>query len=298
MLATVHGPTAAVQARHWAADSNINHDLSHSLAEGKIRVVAAKEHVYREGDPATNVYYVEVGYVCIYRVFSDGRRQVVNFAYPGDFIGLGAIREHSASAQAGTKTRLRSFAVASLRESARHDTNLGLWLYAAVSEELAAAHDLLMTVSHRSASERLAAFLLALSRRNGRRGEHERAIVLPMTRTDIADFLGLTIETVSRTFTKFRHEGLIDLEQCILVTICDLDALAMAAGNGASPDQQLKLASYQCPAHVSSPTDRAAVARRNKRPLSRMGKTCSRTKSSTVPSRSQKSCLAEPSSSI
>ena len=243
MLATVHGPIEMAQQRRSAANPARIHDLSHSLPEGKIRVVAAKEHVFREGDPATNVYCVDAGHVCIYRVLSDGRRQIVNFAYPGDFIGLGAIREHSASAQAGAKTRLRSFAVASLRESARHDTNLGLSLYAAVSEELVAAHDLLMTVSHRSAGERLAAFLLALSRRNGRRGEHEREIVLPMTRTDIADFLGLTIETVSRTFTKFRHEGLIDLEQCILVTICDLDALAMAAGNGASPDQQLKLAS-------------------------------------------------------
>ena len=243
MLATTHGTIESAQLRRFSCIPARTDDLTHSLPEGKVRVVSAKEHVYREGDPATHVYRVEAGHVCIYRGLPDGRRQIVNFAYPGDFIGLGAIREHAASAQAGAKTRLRSFPVAGLQDSARRDTTLGLRLYAAVSEELAAAHDLLMTVSHRSAGERLAAFLLALSRRNGRRGENVCEIVLPMTRTDIADFLGLTIETVSRTFTKFRIEGLIDLEQCILVTIRDIDALEMAAGNGASSEQHLKMAS-------------------------------------------------------
>jgi CRP-like cAMP-binding protein len=248
MPATTHSPTETDQLRHLAAfppraaPPRVD-DLTRSLPEGKLRIVAAKEHLYREGDPATHVYRVEAGHVCIYRGLPDGRRQIVNFAYPGDFIGLGAIREHSASAQAGAKTRLKSFPIAGLQETARHDATLGLRLYAAVSEELAAAHDLLMTVSHRSAGERLAAFLLALSRRAGRCGENEHEIVLPMTRTDIADFLGLTIETVSRTFTKFRVDGLIDLEQCILVTICDLAALETAAGNTTSSEQQLKLAS-------------------------------------------------------
>jgi CRP-like cAMP-binding protein len=243
MLDTAYCPTETAQVRQLVTRSGPHDGLFRSLPEGKVRVVAAKEHVYREGDPVAYVYRVEAGHVCIYRGLPDGRRQIINFAYPGDFIGLGAIREHSASAQAGTKTRLQSFPVADLQESARHDTTLGLKLYEAVSEELAAAHDLLMTVSHRSAGERLAAFLLALSRRNGRRGSNELEIVLPMTRTDIADFLGLTIETVSRMFTKFRLEGLIDLEQCILVTIRDLDALEVAAGDGVPSEKQLKLAS-------------------------------------------------------
>jgi CRP-like cAMP-binding protein len=238
MLATTHCPTQAARVQPFALADR----LSLGLPAGKTRIVSAKEHVYREGDPATHVYRVEAGHICIYRGLADGRRQVVNFAYPGDYVGLGAMHEHLASARAGAQTRVKSFPVAALQESARRDTTFGLRLYAAISEELAAAHDLLMSVSHRSASERLAAFLLALSRRNGRRGENECEIVLPMTRTDIADFLGLTIETVSRTFTKFRLEGLIDLEQCILVTICDLGALAMAAGNGESPNMQLKLA--------------------------------------------------------
>lgn len=220
--------------------------LDRMCPAGKQRLVAAKEHIFCEGDRAAQVYRVEAGHVCIYRMLPDGRRQVIDFAYPGDFIGLGALKEHGASAQAVTRTRLRSFSAAALHEMARHDAALALRLYEAMAEELSAARDLLITVSQRTASERVAAFLLALSRRNKRRGEKEHEIVLPMTRTDIADFLGLTIETVSRTFTKLRSEGLIDLEQCILVTVRDMQALERAAGGPPSQrtdESELQLAS-------------------------------------------------------
>ena len=202
------------------------------MAPCALRTLEAKEHLFREGDAAAHVYRVEVGNVCIYRMLPDGRRQVVDFAYPGDFIGLGALGEHAACAQATIRTTVRCLPVTALREIVRRDARIGLKLYEAVSHELLAARELLFTVSQRTASERLAGFLLALSRRNGRRGADASEIVLPMTRADIADFLGLTIETVSRTFTKFKHSGLIDLEQCILVTIVDPDALAAAAGSG------------------------------------------------------------------
>ncbi len=206
--------------------------LSDRVATGTPRTYAAKDHIFREGDPASHVYLVEAGHICIYRMMADGRRQVIDFAYAGDFIGLGALEEHAANAQATTKTRVRCIPVSALHDIARHDARFGLKLYEAVSRELQAARELLFTVSQRTATERLAAFLMALSRRNERRGEDPTEIVLPMTRTDIADFLGLTIETVSRTFTKFRSEHLIDLEQNILVTIREAGALEqMAEGN-------------------------------------------------------------------
>ena len=204
--------------------------LSEYLAPCAIRAFEAKEHIYREGDPATHVYRVEAGHVCIYRMLTDGRRQVVDFAYPGDFIGLGAMGEHAAGAQATTRTSVRCLPISVLRDIVRSDARVGLKLYEAVSQELLAARELLFTVSQRTATERLAGFLLALSRRNARRDGNVAEIVLPMTRADIADLLGLTIETVSRTFTKFRNDGLIDLEQCILVTITDPEGLAAAAG--------------------------------------------------------------------
>jgi CRP/FNR family transcriptional regulator len=162
----------------------------------------------------------------------DGRRQVVDFAYPGDVIGLGALGEHGQSAQAMERTIIRAMPLSTLREHAQSDSRLGLKLYEALSRELMAARELLFTVSQRTAAERVAAFLVALSRRNLERGEAATEIVLPMTRMDIADFLGLTIETVSRTLTKLRMEGIIDLEQCILVIIRKPEALAQLAQGG------------------------------------------------------------------
>jgi CRP/FNR family transcriptional regulator len=186
-----------------------------------VKTLPAKEHLFCEGDPATHVYRVEAGHIVLYRTMSDGRRQVVDFAYPGDIVGLGSLDEHGCHAQASTKTVVRCLPVQQI------------WELAAISRELTASRELLFTVSQRTATERLAAFLIGLSNRNERRGQNPCEIVLPMTRSDIADFLGLTIETVSRTFTRFRAEGLIDLEQCILVTLRDRSLLrAIAAGEG------------------------------------------------------------------
>ena len=174
---------------------------------------------------------MEAGHVCIYRLLADGRRQVLDFAFPGDFIGLGVVGQHTTNAQATERMRLRSLPLSDLRNIVRDDPRLGLALYEAMSKELTSARDLLLSVSHRSAQERVAGFLLALSHRNARRGEDADTIVLPMTRADIGDYLGLTIETVSRIFGRFRECGLIDVEQCIIVTIKDRIALIeMAEG--------------------------------------------------------------------
>jgi CRP/FNR family transcriptional regulator len=198
-----------------------------------VKTLPAKEHLFCEGDPATHVYRVEAGHIVLYRTMSDGRRQVVDFAYPGDIVGLGSLDEHGCHAQASTKTVVRCLPVQQIWELAANNPRIGLKLYEAISRELTASRELLFTVSQRTATERLAAFLIGLSNRNERRGQNPCEIVLPMTRSDIADFLGLTIETVSRTFTRFRAEGLIDLEQCILVTLRDRSLLrAIAAGEG------------------------------------------------------------------
>ena len=204
-----------------------------SVMDSAIRIVSGKEHIFFEGDAVTHIFKVEAGHVCIYRLLSDGRRQVVDFAFAGDFIGLGAIGQHAMNAQATERTRLRCLPVSELRHTVRGNPKLGLELYEAIARELDATRELLMSVSHRTAQERVAGFLLALSQRHARRGEDPTNLVLPMTRMDIADFLGLTIETVSRTFSKLRAKGVIELEQCILVTICDLNGLTQIA-EGAS----------------------------------------------------------------
>lgn len=196
------------------------------VGRAKTQIVERKEHVFHEGDDATHIFKVECGHVCIYRTLDDGRRQVIDFAFPGDFIGLGAAEQHTMSAQATERTRLTFLPTSELRSIVRENPALGLELYQAISSQLSATREMLVAVGQRSAEERLAGFLLTLSRRNASRGQDASTIVLPMTRSDIADYLGMTIETVSRMMTKMRKQGLIDIEQCILVTINDAEALA------------------------------------------------------------------------
>jgi CRP-like cAMP-binding protein len=95
--------------------------------------------------------------------------------------------------------------------------------------ELAAARDLMLTTGQRSATERVVSFLLAFSRRNERNGQDPSDFELPMTRADIGDFLGLTIETVSRTFTKLKTLGLIELPHSNRVKLLDIDELESLA---------------------------------------------------------------------
>lgn len=199
--------------------------VSRGMMDAQTRIVERKGHLFCEGDDATHVYQVEAGHVCIYRQLADGRRQIIDFAFPGDFIGLGVIGQHANNAQATERTRLRCLPASELRAIVRDNPKLGLELYEAMASELSEAHELLVSVCQRSAQERVAGFLLTLSRRNARRGEDASCIVLPMTRSDIADYLGLTIETVSRTLSKMRKSGLIEIEQCIIITINDAEAL-------------------------------------------------------------------------
>jgi CRP-like cAMP-binding protein len=200
-----------------------------SLAQASLRRVEEKEFLFAEGDAISHVYRIETGAIALYRVLADGRRQVMGFAYPGDIIGLGVEDEHAMNAQAVKPTRVRCLPVAALRQSAAKDPMLGFKLYEALARELAATRDLMLTTGQRSAMERVAGFLLAFSRRNQRNGQNPTIFELPMTRTDIGDFLGLTIETVSRTFTKLKVLQLIELphsNQVHLLAIDELESLA------------------------------------------------------------------------
>ena len=206
--------------------------FAQSLDQASLRRVEAKGFLFTEGDPISHVYRIETGAIALVRVLADGRRQVMGFAYPGDLIGLGVEDEHAMNAQALKPTRVRCLPVSSVRQSAADDPTLGFKLYEALARELAATRDLMLTTGHRTAAERLAGFLVAFSRRNERNGKDATLLQLPMTRSDIGDFLGLTIETVSRTFTKFKAMALIELPQGNEVKIIDRVGLEkLAAGD-------------------------------------------------------------------
>lgn len=231
MLTTSFFPETTIALAHpGAARSQPVNALTPIWADGPAQLLDAKEHVFCEGDPAGYVYRIEAGHVCIYKMLQDGRRQVIDFAYPGDLIGLSAVGKHQMNAQAISRTRLRPIPVKALHQAVHEDSRIGLKLLEVLSHDLQASQEMAVTLGQRSADERLGAFLQAMSRRNRRNGEDPSEFVLPMSRTDIADFLGLTIETISRLFTKFRVAGVIEISQCVLVKILDHAKLAGFTG--------------------------------------------------------------------
>lgn len=193
------------------ARSRESRALEERLSHASERKLEAKEHVFCEGDPRTHVYRIEDGVIAIYKTLFDGRRRIIDFAYPGDYIGLGMIGEHIMSAQATCASKVRCLSASALETLAEQDASLALKLYKSVCQDLVAARSLLVTVGQRSAVERVAAFLLALHRRTG--DDSKDMVKLAMRRSDIADLLGLTIETVSRTLTKLREMDVIEVEQ-------------------------------------------------------------------------------------
>lgn len=188
---------------------------------GTLRRLEAREHVFCEGDPRTHVFQVEEGTIVIYKVLPDGRRQVIGFAYPGDLLGLGSSSDHVFNAQATSAAKVRCLGAQALEEDAAHDAGLALKLYRAISLELSAARNLLISIGQQSALERVASFLVALATKRGEPDGKGTVIHLPMRRCDIADFLGLTIETVSRTLTKLRVMRVIEIVNGTEVHLCD-----------------------------------------------------------------------------
>ncbi|KAB2939969.1 MAG: helix-turn-helix domain-containing protein [Hyphomicrobium sp.] len=220
-------PRQTVHAKRPPAGS-ASFSLDERMAYATVRRLLAKEHVFCEGDDRDHVFRVEEGVIAVYKTLPDGRRQIIDFAYPGDLIGLGVLGEHVLSAQATVPSKVRCLSASALERIAETDAGLALKLYKSVCQELAATRSLLVTVGQRSAIERVAAFLVALHRRTATDGS--TAVKLAMRRSDIADLLGLTIETVSRTLTKLRAMSVIDIGQGgTRVDLCDLPRLTELA---------------------------------------------------------------------
>lgn len=219
-------------ARSKEPDADEPESLEERIARAPVRAVDAKEHVFTEGDQRSHLYCVESGAICLYKVLPDGRRRVLGFAYPGDLLGLDPSGAHQLNAQATKPSRLRCLPWRTIERAAQQYPGLGIALWEAIAQELAAAHELLLTTGQRTATERVAAFLLTISRRNERRGEDATLIDLQMTRTDIGDLLALTIETVSRVLSRLRHQQIIGLAKSSRVHIRDIEALRNLAKGG------------------------------------------------------------------
>lgn len=160
--------------------------------------------IYGENEPAEYVYKVISGTVRTYKVLSDGRRQIGAFYLPGDVFGLEVGEEHTFSAEAITDSKILVTKRSAVVSLAARDSEVARQLWTMTAAELQRAQNQVMLLI-KTAQERVATFLLEMAKRSAATTE----IDLPMSRQDIADYLGLTIETVSRTLTQLENSAAI-----------------------------------------------------------------------------------------
>jgi CRP/FNR family transcriptional regulator len=189
--------------------------------------------LFHEGDPAGRVFTLTSGWLKLYKLLPDGRRQVTGFMQPGDFLGISVDEEHAFTAEAMGQTQLCCFPRRRFDDFVEENSEMERELYRLAAHELAAAHEQMVLLGRKTAAERVASFFLALAERLERRkGGTARFIDLPMSRSDIADYLGLTKETVSRVLAQLKHQRLVRLEQIDRIEILDRWGLEqIAAGN-------------------------------------------------------------------
>jgi CRP/FNR family transcriptional regulator, nitrogen fixation regulation protein len=203
----VTASTSSIYARP-AAPARAN-----TAGEGPLGLIGApmrfarNTEIYGEDEPAEYLYQVISGAVRAYRMLDDGRRQISAFYLPGDIFGVEAGDMHLSSAEAICDVQILVVKRNSVMARAEHEKDLAKQLWTLTVRELRRVqeHSLVLI---KSAEERVAGFLLEMAGRNS----SGAAIELPMSRQDIADYLGLTIETVSRTFTQLVQSGTIALE--------------------------------------------------------------------------------------
>jgi len=169
----------------------------------------AKSTLFGQGQPAHSVYNITSGVVRLYKVLPDGRRQIVGFALPGDFLGLAMRDAFGFSADAIDDVTACGFSRPAYSALIDAKPHLLRRLHQFATHELTLAQEQMMLLGRRTAEEKLICFLLTMQERWGKIGKPSVTVPLPMSRQDIADFLGLTIETVSRTFTRLARDKTI-----------------------------------------------------------------------------------------
>jgi CRP/FNR family nitrogen fixation transcriptional regulator len=184
---------------------------SDALGVDGVRMIYGRnEEIFGEGEPAACVYRVLKGVVRTYRILSDGRRQVAEFFLPGDVFGLEAGEDHRTSAEAVIECELVSIRRHQLADRAMADSPTGHKLWSLTLHHLRRSEEHMLVLGRKNACERVAWFLMDMSERI----PAPDRLDLPMSRQDIADYLGLTIETVSRTMTQLQDDGMITLPSC------------------------------------------------------------------------------------
>ena len=196
---------------------------------GCVQSIAPGKTLFCEGEDAENVYEVIDGTLRLHKLLPDGRRQITGFIAAGGLVGLAQDEVYPYTAEAITHVTLRRYSRARFIRLVEQVPAVAMRLLGAAVVELAAAQDQMLLLGRKAALEKVASFLLGMARRQAA-GKNAKRLHLPMTRSDIADYLGLTIETVSRSLTRLRQDGIIALPQATHVEVLNIARLERAAG--------------------------------------------------------------------
>jgi CRP/FNR family transcriptional regulator, nitrogen fixation regulation protein len=189
---------------------------------GTRRSYARNHEIFAEGDPADCWFKVVSGAVRICKLMADGRRHIAEFHFAGDCFGFDSLTERLFSAEAVSEAVIMRFPRRATELLSDENPKAARWLREMTLRDLANAQMHMMMLGRMSAPERVATFLLDMFERR----DAGRALDLPMSRADIADYLGLTIETVCRVLSAFKRDGVIDIPNAHRVDLRDRAALA------------------------------------------------------------------------
>lgn len=224
-------PCSQCEARRFSICAAVcDAELPHFSALSVRQRIEPRRFLFHEGDPSRHVYSIVSGTVCLSKALFDGRRQITGFLFDGDFIGLAHGEACVYTAEALTPVEVCRFPRERFERYLAEHPHVERRLLQIASTELAAAQDQMLLLGRKTAVERVASFLLRLSQRAEARGRPGSPVALPMTRAEIGDYLGLTLETVSRTLTQLRREGAIELDGVSVVRIASAETLNRLAG--------------------------------------------------------------------
>jgi len=184
-----------------------------------------KENIFLQEDVADNLYNITQGNVKIYQLIEDGRIQIIGFLYPGDFFGSFKKGKYNYCAEAIGDSKVCIFEKKKLDSYMENNISLARELLNQTSQELTLAQDRMKVLGKFDATEKLSKFIFNITEQRKRIGWQNNPISLPMTRQDIADYLGLTIETVSREISKLKTSNIIKIISSKQIFINDFEQL-------------------------------------------------------------------------
>lgn len=221
----------ACEARHGGVCGSLTpQQLSELSRYTSRRTIQAGGELHGQGQPVHSYANILHGVVKLTKTMPDGRQQIVGLQFAPDFTGRPFSRESALSAEAATDTEICAIPKAALDRLVDNSPDLGRRLHSQALIELDEARDWMLTLGRKTAREKVASFLYLIATHIDPNKAEVRRFELPLTRQDIGDFLGLTIETVSRQITKLRQEKVIHVESNRSVTVHDIRRLAAMAG--------------------------------------------------------------------